>query len=77
MICLSGDQTQISQIYSCSKFNSFLAYVSIFFPLKLSEILWFSGVFRGYKSGNIYQKWVKKVNRNNFNLLMIVNIVQE
>ena len=36
MICLSGEQIQISQIYPFTKFNSFLADISIFYPLKIS-----------------------------------------
>ena len=75
MICRSGEQIQIFQIYSFTKFNSLLANAFIFYPLKTSESLWFSGVFRGHKNGNIDQKWVKEVDRNNFNLLMIVNSV--
>ena len=70
-----GEQIQIPQIHSCTNFNSFLADVSIFYPLKISESLWFFGVFRGYKNGNIGQKWVKEIDGNNFNLLMIANRV--
>ena len=33
--------------------NPFLANVSILYPLKTPENLWFSGVFRGYKMGTL------------------------
>ena len=33
--------------------NPFLANVPILYPLKTSETLWFSGVFRGYKMGTL------------------------
>ena len=56
-------------------FLFFLANVSIFYPVKISKNLWFSCVFRVYKNGNIGQKWVKEVYRNNSNLPTIVNSV--
>ena len=62
---------------SWAKFNSFLSDVSIFYPLKISENLWSSGVFREYKNENISQIWVEEVDRNNSNLLMLVNGIQE
>ena len=33
--------------------NTFLVNVSILYPLKTPENLWFSGVFRGYKMGTL------------------------
>ena len=33
-------------------FNPFLANAPILYPLKTQENLWFSGVFRGYKTGH-------------------------
>ena len=44
-----GEQIQIPQIHSCTNFNSFLADVSIFYPLKISESLWFIGFLEGTK----------------------------
>ena len=34
-------------------FNPFPANVSILYPLKTPQNLWFSGVFRGYKIGTL------------------------
>ena len=36
-----------------------LASVSILYPMKTPEILWFSGVFRGYKMGILTRNWFK------------------
>ena len=43
-------------------------------PENIRKLMFF-GVFRGYKNGSIGQKWVKEIDRNNYNLLMIVNSV--
>ena len=53
MICLSEEQIQMFQIYSLTKFNSCLADVFIFYPLKISESLWSSGLSGGTKMGTL------------------------
>ena len=39
--------------------NTFLSNVPFSHPLKPSENLWFSDVFRGYKMGTLGKKWVQ------------------
>ena len=41
--------------------NLFVAQVPTLYPLETTEKLRFSGVFRGYKSGSIGQKYVMKI----------------
>ena len=46
-------------VLSIFKVNPFLANVPILYTLKTPENRQFSAVIRGYKIGNIGQKWVK------------------
>ena len=45
--------------------NQFLAHVPILYSLKTPGILWFFGVFRGYKMRNIVQKRAKVISDKN------------
>ena len=46
----SSKKQKIDSCFLCF-FKPFLANVSILYPLKTPENLWFSGIFRGYKMG--------------------------
>lgn len=48
--------TSINIIYN---FNSFLANIPILQPLKISENLWSSGIFRGYKIRTLAKNWLR------------------
>ena len=72
MICLSGGQIQIPQIYL--NFHQF-KFVSFFYLLKISEHLWVFLCFQGIQEWKCWLEMVKEVYRNNSNLPIIVSSV--
>ena len=52
------------------RFNQFLAYIPTSYPLKTPENVWFSGVFRGYKTGTFARNELQI----SINLANILNI---
>ena len=51
--CIYHNQRIISVCYGKFPINLFLANTPISYPLKISENLWFSGDYRGYKIGTL------------------------